>query len=225
VMGSYNWWTRLNMEIGIRHIDLTPLRQAVSELENSPEANTLQGHVALALGYWQLDGASDRVMAHLKAANDMDPTFIELYRQIALAQEDRLNGRAALYNWQRYLYGTTAVTNATTDANEHVAKLMEKRIEQPFDGAEVSGDVEIRGSAMIDDFQYFKVEYSTSWQPDNWIMIGETTTREVEHGLLAVWPAAALPPGEYRLRLTVVDNSCNYGPMDEIAVRIAGMAP
>jgi len=46
--------------------------------------------------------------------------------------------------------------------------------------------------------------------------------RTLEQATLATWDTTGLTPGEYRLRLTVVDQTGNYGPHDEIGVMVGG---
>ncbi len=76
--------------------------------------------------------------------------------------------------------------------------------------ATVSGAVEIRGRALVPNFQFFKVEYSPA-ERQNWVLIGTDVVRTpVEDGRLAVWQTARLPEGAYQLRLRVVDPSGNY---------------
>ena len=55
-----------------------------------------------------------------------------------------------------------------------------------------------------------------------WTTIGPTEYQPMEHDQLTIWPTVDLPPGKYRLRLTVVGVTGNYGPRDEITVKLEG---
>ncbi len=80
----------------------------------------------------------------------------------------------------------------------------------PTSGATVSGAVEIRGRALVPNFQFYKVEYSPQGRQD-WVLIGADVVRTVvENGRLVVWQTVRVPEGSYQLRLRVVDPSGNY---------------
>ncbi len=80
----------------------------------------------------------------------------------------------------------------------------------PPAGATVSGNVEIRGRAVVTDFRFYKVEFAPLGR-DSWLLIGPDVIRTpVEQGLLVVWRTNLFPDGAYRLRLHVVDISGNY---------------
>jgi hypothetical protein len=138
---------------------------------------------------------------------------------LAQAYEERSKGRPALSAWYRYIYANARAVDADV-AQDHIARLLEARIERPLHGARVSGAVEIVGTATRADFQYYKVEYRAAESPDEWHVIGELVYQPVEHAPLVVWPTSELQPGEYVLRLIVVDVSGNYGPYDEITIRV-----
>lgn len=78
-------------------------------------------------------------------------------------------------------------------------------VTSPRMNAIVRGNVEILGSASIDQFQFYKVEYSTIMEPDRWHAVSTTYNRPVINGRLDVWNTMALPDGIYNLKLTVVD--------------------
>ncbi|MFQ6001919.1 MAG: hypothetical protein ACE5LG_09685 [Anaerolineae bacterium] len=84
------------------------------------------------------------------------------------------------------------------------------RITSPAMGAKVEGRVEIWGTADIDQFQYYKVEYGVGETPPGWVVIDELKYEPVSEGVLVVWNTAGLTPGTYTLRLTVVDITGNY---------------
>ncbi|MFQ6057834.1 MAG: hypothetical protein ACE5MB_03000 [Anaerolineae bacterium] len=78
-------------------------------------------------------------------------------------------------------------------------------VTSPRMNAIVRGNVEIIGSASIDNFQFYKVEYSTITDPDRWIAVSTTYNQPVINGRLDVWNTTVIPDGTYNLKLTVVD--------------------
>jgi len=78
-------------------------------------------------------------------------------------------------------------------------------VTSPRMNAIVRGNVEILGSASIDRFQFYKVEYSTIMEPDRWYAVSTTYNTPVINGRLDVWNTTVLPDGIYNLKLTVVD--------------------
>ena len=89
----------------------------------------------------------------------------------------------------------------------------------------VSGVVEIRGSANIEGFQFYKVEFRAislklSGYTDMFSggSVDEMHRTPVVDGVLEAWDTDALPEGSYLLILTVVDNTGNYPP--PCAVRV-----
>ena len=83
---------------------------------------------------------------------------------------------------------------------------------------QVSGNVEIRGTAAIERFQFYKIEYGMGEKPSSWNSIGDIRKQAVADGVLASWNVAGFPPGVYKLRLTVVDMTGNFAPPHEIRV-------
>lgn len=79
-------------------------------------------------------------------------------------------------------------------------------ISAPRSGAVVRGDVEIFGSASIDRFQFYKVEFSPLSNPDNWAATSQIIRRPILNGRLDVWNSRAVPDGLYNLKLTLVDD-------------------
>jgi len=77
-------------------------------------------------------------------------------------------------------------------------------ISSPENNQVVSGVVEIEGSANIADFGFYKFEISAA-NTENWLTIqaGDDPTTD---GMLGFWDTTQLDPGNYSLRLVVVDN-------------------
>ncbi|MFL7813968.1 MAG: hypothetical protein ACK2TT_06155 [Anaerolineales bacterium] len=68
----------------------------------------------------------------------------------------------------------------------------------------VSGVVEIQGSANIADFGFYKFEISAA-NAENWLTIQAGDEPTVDDNL-GFWDTTQLEPGNYSLRLVVVDN-------------------
>lgn len=77
-------------------------------------------------------------------------------------------------------------------------------IASPQNGAEVSGIVEISGSANVPDFGFYKIEMRRIDEQD-WLTILANNQLQAG-GLLGTWNTALLPPAVYQLRLVIVDN-------------------
>jgi hypothetical protein len=93
-------------------------------------------------------------------------------------------------------------------------------IRYPSNGMALSGVVEIRGTAAIERFQFYKIEYGQGENPPSWNSLGDIRREAVANGPLASWNTAGFPPGLYKLRLTVVDITGNFAPPHEIRVTI-----
>jgi len=82
----------------------------------------------------------------------------------------------------------------------------------------LKGVVEIRGSAYIDDFDYYKFECRSKGASD-WAFV-QSFKDTVADGLLGVWDTSSLPAGAYKFRLVVVDKTGNYPKPCEVDVTI-----
>lgn len=84
-------------------------------------------------------------------------------------------------------------------------------ITSPGLNAEVSGLVPILGTAVHENFQYYKLEYGIGPNPNDWSYFdgGESP---VQGGRLGTLNAGALPPGTYSVRVVVVDVTGNFPP-------------
>jgi len=76
----------------------------------------------------------------------------------------------------------------------------------------VQGNVPIRGTANVADFQYYKVEVGPGSNPaDNeWTVVGSLHLSPVNGGVLETFNSSAYSSGTYTLRLVVVDQTGNY---------------
>jgi hypothetical protein len=96
------------------------------------------------------------------------------------------------------------------------------RLTSPGVNQVVRGNVPIRGTANIANFQYYKVEVGPGASPkDNeWTVVGQLHQAPVSGGLLETFNSNAYPPGTYTLRLVVVDNTGNYPAPCRVTVSV-----
>jgi len=92
------------------------------------------------------------------------------------------------------------------------------RIASPAMNQAVQGEVTVRGTANIAQFQFYKIEYGMGEEPREWHSIGEIVRAPVTDGVIAMWNVAGFPSGPFKLRLTVVDASGNFPPPCEVRV-------
>lgn len=84
----------------------------------------------------------------------------------------------------------------------------------------ITGQIAIRGTAKIEAFQFYKLEYGIGEEPQQWNSIGEIHKTPVVDDVLGVWDTTGFPVGVFKLRLTVVDITGNYPPPCEVRVII-----
>lgn len=91
-------------------------------------------------------------------------------------------------------------------------------ISSPQNGEQVSGEIDLVGTADISNFGFYKYEIArpgeTIWLP---IQVGEEVRRDET---LGTWDTSTLDPGDYALRLVVTDNQGNSLSPCVIQVRI-----
>lgn len=94
------------------------------------------------------------------------------------------------------------------------------QLTSPGVNAQVSGVVQVTGTAAIDKFQFYKVELGIGDNPGNWSFLfsGESP---VTNGLLGQWDTNPLPAGVYTLRLVVVDITGNFPEPCRVTVTVA----
>jgi len=94
----------------------------------------------------------------------------------------------------------------------------ELALTSPEPGQEVKGIVTLIGTVDIENFGFYKYEVSPlgaeAWAT---ISAGKETVRNGEVGL---WDTSALVPGDYQVRLEVVDNEGKILPPCTISVRV-----
>ena len=84
-------------------------------------------------------------------------------------------------------------------------------IAQPVDGAQVSGQVEVVGSADGAGYMGYVLEYASGDQPSetDWLQVALPSYQPVSDGVLGVWQTDVLEPGIYSLRLRTSDAGGN----------------
>jgi LysM repeat protein len=84
------------------------------------------------------------------------------------------------------------------------------RIVSPAEGATVSGDVTFLGTAVADDFLFYKLEAMGPGTGGSWAsLLGQVIYTPVQDGALGTAGLALWEPGGYAVRLIVVDKTSN----------------
>jgi len=83
---------------------------------------------------------------------------------------------------------------------------------------EVSGRITLLGTADVEDFGFYKYEYSQQGA-ENWVTIA-AGREPVQEDELGAWDTSTLPPGDYEIRLVVVTGTGESLPACAIPVRI-----
>jgi hypothetical protein len=92
-------------------------------------------------------------------------------------------------------------------------------ITSPKPGAIVKGQVELFGTADIPNFGFFKFEFSP-YGSDVWSTIG-ADRKITQNSSLGNWDSSEVTPGDYNLRLVVIDNQGNSLPPCIVPLRVA----
>jgi hypothetical protein len=88
----------------------------------------------------------------------------------------------------------------------------------PEAGDEIKGTVELIGTANTPNFGFYKYEVARMGS-DTWATIS-ADRNSVTNGLLGRWNTTALTPGDYQLRLVVIDNKGLALPACIVPVRV-----
>ena len=108
------------------------------------------------------------------------------------------------------LFAATLFTFGSNSAAEPVSAQNVSGITSPSSGSEITGDVPVMGTAIIDPFQKYELYYKLEPSGDDAYIYFDGNTVPVVNGQLATWNAAALAPGVYSIRLRVVKLDGNY---------------
>ena len=95
-------------------------------------------------------------------------------------------------------------------------------ISEPADGSEVSGIVEVKGSASVQEFGFYKLEMKTTDQTDWLTILAGNETKQAAS--LGSWNTSLLTPGDYNLSLVIVDNKGQSLPACIIKVRVVSVS-
>ncbi|MEZ4767322.1 MAG: hypothetical protein R2844_02730 [Caldilineales bacterium] len=81
---------------------------------------------------------------------------------------------------------------------------------EPGANQQVTGPIQVIGTAQTNDFQYYKIEFKPSGASGDFSFY---LRREnpVNNGPLGTWDPSGLPPGAYQIRLVTVDVTGNFG--------------
>ena len=92
-------------------------------------------------------------------------------------------------------------------------------ISSPGQNAHVSGIATITGSAIHENFKFYKLEYGAGSNPNTWHWFFGSEW-PVWQGTLGALNTSVLPGGTYTIRLTVVDRTSNYPAPCQVTVQI-----
>jgi LysM repeat protein len=93
-----------------------------------------------------------------------------------------------------------------------------EHLQWPTEGVSLAGVVQAKGTAKIDNFWYYKLEYRHDGL-DGWHYVTGAET-PVEGGILGEWNTTQVSDGRYFFRLVVVDRTGNYPPPCEVVVNV-----
>ncbi|MGW8319169.1 MAG: PBP1A family penicillin-binding protein [Candidatus Promineifilaceae bacterium] len=93
-------------------------------------------------------------------------------------------------------------------------------ISQPSSSETVTGEIEIRGTALGPNYAGYQVDYGLSHDPQGWAQVQELRTHIVDNGLLARWDTTNLEGGPVTIRLTIFGPDNPYtGDFDPVALQ------
>ncbi len=173
------------------------------------------------------DAPPPQLFCHLAEGTDVTLLPPDALPQLFLAPPRNLESMKAAHEWAQannVLLLPTAVCNddllaLARDPNRAAVY----RITSPTQGEVVSGILPIIGTADFEPgvVEFYKIELGI---PDgdnvNWVTLGETHSQPVINGPLEMLHAEALPPGQYLLRLIVVQDSNYVGEPHTISITI-----
>jgi hypothetical protein len=93
----------------------------------------------------------------------------------------------------------------------------------PKNGQVVSGVLELKGILIVENFGFYKYEYSKSGS-NVWITIAAGNTINPDQSL-GFWDTSQLLPGDYQLSLVVSDNKSQFLPACITTVKVVSPSP
>jgi len=93
-----------------------------------------------------------------------------------------------------------------------VGQDIQAKIDSPLPNSFLQGRVQVKGSAVHPQFNFYKVEFGPGENPadDQMSIIGAIHEAQVTGNVLETWDTTLIPDGTYTLRLRVVDTTGNY---------------
>ena len=85
----------------------------------------------------------------------------------------------------------------------------------------VGQTLQIVGSAYIDDFSNYTLDFGPGDNPSTWTPITDQRPQAVDRALLGVWDTTGLSPGRYRVRLRVFDSFLNTQESTPLIVTVS----
>jgi 1A family penicillin-binding protein len=94
----------------------------------------------------------------------------------------------------------------------------------PTDRITVGQTVQVVGSAYVDDFANYTLDFGQGDNPNNWTNITDHRPQAVDKALLGVWNTTGLQPGRYRVRLRAFDSFQNAQESPPLIVTLSPAA-
>jgi hypothetical protein len=113
--------------------------------------------------------------------------------------------------------GRPVVVDSSGCENENVT------LTKPANGDRMVGAFEVLGTANIPDFAFFKLEISGVGTQGAWASV-EVGNEPITNSALGTFDSSLYPPGDYALRLVVIDAAGNAPPPCVVAITIAAPA-
>ena len=105
------------------------------------------------------------------------------------------------------------LVNVVAESPSHpVGQDIPATIDSPLPNSSLQGRVQVKGSAVHPQFNFYKVEFGPGENPadDQMSIIGAIHEEQVTNNVLETWDTTLVPDGTYSLRLRVVDITGNY---------------
>jgi 1A family penicillin-binding protein len=103
-------------------------------------------------------------------------------------------------------------------AGERIAAVLSPTV---ADRITIGQTIQIVGSAYIDDFAQYTLDFGPGDNPPSWTAITEARPQAVDKALLGVWNTTGLQPGRYRLRVRAEDRFGNTQESPPLMVTLA----
>jgi len=107
------------------------------------------------------------------------------------------------HNWANQRNVAIPLRLPPTDACDPDIKRPQVNITFPGSMESVTGEIEIRGTAMGPNYTGYLVDYGLSHDPQGWAPTQDIRSHMVDNDLLARWDTSGLPGGPATIRLTI----------------------